>query len=87
MLNKMWVGGCNKDRAWEGGSGGSKRVAGEEGDGAVRSHWVAAGGGRWKARMSRLRQRAGISQCTEKGRPGKEPKPRAQRIDLQWDLH
>lgn len=34
MLNKRWVGGCNKDRelGWE-AVAGSKRVAGEEGEG------------------------------------------------------
>lgn len=59
MLNKRWVGGCNKDRVWAGGGGGSKKVTGEEGEGAERSRWVAAGGEKWKARMPRLRGRIG----------------------------
>lgn len=47
----------------------------------------AADVGRWKARRPQLRGKVGTGKYSENGRPGKRPKPRADRraacIDLQ----
>lgn len=74
-------------RVGVGGSGGEQESGWGGGGGAVRGLSGAADVGRWKARMPQLRGKVGTGKCSENGRPGKRPKPRADRraacIDLQ----